>query len=145
MQEQRLTHRLTAHWNNLRKSDDIPRWEHFNPAALDDIWQKCALWAIRYGKLDERSYVCEYIGDEVKEALGTDPTGRLFTGHFRNFRGTRIMAKMNEVISSRAPLSDEGQFVNSISQTVKFRSCLLPFGHKNQQVTHVVLALSWKQ
>jgi hypothetical protein len=68
----------------------------------------------------------------------------MFTSHFRNFPGARIVRKMDDVVKTLSPLTDSAQFVNEQNKVVKCRSCLLPFGNKQGRVTHVVLALSWK-
>jgi hypothetical protein len=90
------------------------------------------------------TYTYEYVGASVKEAVGSDMTGKMFTSQFRGFPGARVVQKIDEVVKARQIIVDEGQFVNEQSKLVKYRSCLLPFGTREGVVTHVVLGLSWR-
>ncbi len=143
MQDKRLTKRLTDYWDRLRKDAVLPQWEKFNPGAFDDIWKQCCGWRVEPGGTNSHVYTYEYVGSAVKQALGSDPTGQMFTSHFKNFPGARIVQGIDEVVSKKAPHTDEGQFINEDSKVVKYRSCLLPFGKKDGKVTHIVLGLSW--
>jgi hypothetical protein len=70
--------------------------------------------------------------------------GEVFTTKQRHYPAARIMARLEEVWSNPAPLYDEGQFVSPTHKTVKFRSCLLPFG-QGEEVSHILVGLSWRE
>ncbi len=146
MEDKRLTTRLTIYWNNLRKDLPLPQSELFNPAALTDIMGKCCMWRVEVDKTlnNKNIYMYEFVGQETKEALGVDMTGKSFSPNTGNFPGARIVEKIDEVVNSAAPLTDEGQFVNKNNKVVKYRSCLLPFGTKEGKVSHILLGLSWR-
>ncbi len=145
MQEKRLTKRLIAYWEQLRKEQPMPLWEQFNSAAFTDIWQHCCGWSVEAGKTGLNVYTYTYVGHAVKEALGgDDPTGQRFTGDLTHFPGARIVKRIDQTVKERFPLIDEGQFINPDNRLIKFRSCLLPFATKREGVVQVVMGLSWR-
>lgn len=142
MEDQRLISRLISYWERICSGGSMPRWEQFNATTIEDLWQQCCAWKVDIGGKSP-SYTYEYVGKGIKGALGIDPTGTMFTTHFRNFPGARIVREIDTLVTMPKPLKDESQFVNEQSKVVKYRSCLLPFGNK-KRLTHVVLGLSWK-
>jgi len=144
-QDKRLTKRLISYWENLRKQDVLPGWNKFNPAALADIMGQCCMWKVEISDKNNNSqlYTYEYIGEDVQKALGRDLTGKIFSPNVRPFPAARIVKRINEIVESKNPILDEGNFVNEKNKTIKFRSCLLPFGTKEGEVTNVLLGLSW--
>ncbi len=145
MKENRLTTRLTDYWNRLRKDNILPQWEQFNTVAFQDLWKSCCKWRVEPGQSESIVYTYEYVGSAVKEALGADPTGTVFTGQLRGFAGAQIVHNIDKVAKNPMPLMDEGRFINDKSKIVKYRSCMLPFGTKKGKITHIVLGLSWKE
>jgi hypothetical protein len=125
MEDKRLTKRLIDYWDRLKKELPLPAWEQFNIEGLADVWGKCCVWRVEVAESPEirPQYMYEYA---------------------QQFAGARITKRVNEVVQNRAPLFDEGTYVNERNKTVKYRSCLLPFGTKEGKVTHIVLGLSWR-
>jgi len=144
MQDKRLTVRLMRYWDLLRKDGVLPQWERVNPGVIEDAWPRCCAWRVEVGRNDTLVYTYEYVGKSVREALGANPTGQMFMSQLRGFPGARIAQRSDEVVKSRTPVTEEGRFINEVTQVVKYRSCLLPFGTKSGKVTHILLGLSWK-
>jgi len=144
MYDNRLTSRLTDYWNRLRKDSPVPKWESFNAPAMEDIWKQCCKWSVDPAQNDNFIYTYQYVGESVKEALGADPTGKVFTGQFQHLPGARLVKRMDECVKTQTLIFDEGQFPNEKHKIVKYRSCMLPFGIKEGKITHVVLGLSWR-
>jgi hypothetical protein len=143
MHDQRLTTRLIDYWTRLRKDLPIPQWQSFNGAAFDDLWQQCCGWRVDQGNSNTFTYTYEHVGQSVREAIGSDLTGKIFNSRFNNFPGATISKSIDNVVKNPTPLIEESQFINEKNKIVKYRSCLLPFG-KDGKVTHIVLGLSWK-
>ena len=142
--EARLNDRLTSYWNMLRKEEPLPEFVRFNVAAIEDLWSQCVLFTVQPSAAGQPASVNFYqVGEKVKALYG-NVAGRSVNTAQRHFQGASIVQRVGEVISSPAPLFDEGQFVNDKSKVVKYRSCLLPFGTK-EKVTHVVAGLSWRE
>lgn len=170
MQDKRLTLRLTEYWDSLRGGDALPKWVKFDPASFSDIWSQCCGWKIESGEESSVVFTYDYVGDSVKEAVGADLAGQKFKGqmrnkqgilpakkaadaklveemfseHFKGFPVASIVKKIDKVVSKGVPLVDEGRFVDSSNKTVRYRSCLLPFGDDEGKISRIVLGLSWK-
>ena len=145
MLEHRLSERLTSYWNNLRKDLPMPDFGHFNASSIADIWQQCVLFTVS-PEVDNKPYVLNFyqIGDRLRSIYGNDMVGRSFNTGQRHFQGAAIVRRVEEIISTPAPINDMGQFINERSKVVKYRSVLLPFG-RDSRVSHVITGLSWRE
>lgn len=145
MIEHRLAERLISYWNLVRKDLPLPDFGHFNASAIADIWHQCVLFTVAPDALG-RPYVLNFyqIGDRLKAVYGTDMVGRSFNTAQRHFQGATIVRRIEELIEHPTPLTDAGQFINDRHKVIKYRSCMLPFG-RNDQVTHVLVGLSWRE
>ena len=145
MNEHRLGDRLITYWNTLKKDQKMPDFAHFNASSITDVWQNCVLFTVAPSN-DGKPYTLNFqqVGESVRGLYGNDMVGRSFNTSQRHFQGAAIVRRMEEVIVSPCTLSDVGQFVNERSKTVKYRSCLLPFG-RDDKVTHVIVGLSWRE
>lgn len=143
--DNRLTIRLTSYWNTLRADRIIPSIENFHIHALEDVIGQCCIWRVEIADEHPSSplYTYEYVGSSLKDALGRDMTGEKFTAQLENFPPAWIVSKIDTVLETKFPTSDEGEFVNELHKTVKYRSCLLPFGSPEGKITNILLGLSW--
>lgn len=170
MQDKRLTLRLTEYWDSLRTGSTLPLWEKFDPTSFSDIWKQCCGWKVESGEASSVVFTYDYIGESVKEALGKDLAGQsfksqvrtaqgvyppkraegakpvevMFSEHFKEFPVASIVKKVEKVVHKNMPLVDEGRFVNASNITIRYRSCMLPFGDKDGKLDRIVLGLSWK-
>ncbi|MFZ4126204.1 MAG: hypothetical protein ACOYJ2_09105 [Rickettsiales bacterium] len=145
MESQRLTDRLVAYWNLIRKESVMPEFAHFNKSAIADIWQQCMLFTVQPTADGVPPIVNFYgVGEKVKSLYTKDMTGQTITTGQKHFQGAALIKRIADVIAKPEPLFDQGQFVNERSKIVKYRSCMLPFGTDNR-VTHVVVGLSWRE
>lgn len=170
MQDKRLTLRLTEYWNSLRGDRALPEWEKFNNNEFADIWQQCCGWRVEAGEGNTIVFTYDHVGDQIKQAIGDDLSGKQFTtssrilpgapmtrnlvgaglaeqmfaSDFKGFPVAGIVKKIDRVINKQAPVIDEGRFDNPERKTVRYRSCLMPFGDTDGKVTRIVLGLSWK-
>lgn len=147
MTDKRLTLRLTEYWNRLRKDLPLPQIEHFSPSTLEDVMGKCCMWRVDIGGNNNNMlmYSSEYVGDELKEAIGSKLTGEVFSPRISQFPAARIMGKISHAVEDKTVVSDEGQFVHEDNRIIKYRSCLLPFGTRAGKVTNILLGVSWKK
>lgn len=143
--EQRLGERLLSYWNVLRKDQKMPDFSHFNPSAIDDIWQQCVLFTVSPAVNNKSSALNFYqIGDKLGNIYGANMVGRTFNAGQKHFQGAAIVRRMEQMLENPEPMNDQGQFINEKSKIVKYRSCLLPFG-RNGRVTHIITGLSWRE
>ena len=143
MHEKRLTQRLTGYWERLRKEEAMPPFAKFNPSALDDAWDSCMLIAVN-DSAQPPSYAYYRMGEKVRRLYGGDVAGQSMRPSAKTSQSAKIVKRVDELMTSRQPVYDDGQFVGPSNKIVKFRSCMLPFGHDNH-VTHIIVGLSWRE
>ncbi len=141
--EKRLTSRLTKYWENLKQSQKLPSIEQFNIAAIDDIAMFCMRLAVNTN-LDRRSYVYEFVGEEVQNVIGFKTTNssieKSSVGQFEKL----IVKNLGDCLDEKQPVYREGKFVNEKSKVIKYRCCILPFAREDQPISHLVVGFSYK-
>lgn len=145
MLEKRLTERLITHWNSLKKEEYCPEFSRISLAPIADLMPNCLL--MRAQPLAESlaiRYLYSEIGDKAAAVFFRNPLNTHFSTSMQIMPAARLMRRMDELTIRSEPIVDEGHFVNERSKTIKFRSCLLPFG-SNGQLTHVLVGLSWRE
>jgi hypothetical protein len=123
--ERRLTLRLLAYWEKLRKDRSMPPESDINPDDLEGLWDHCFLVHVR--DLGKPGYHYTYLGAAISKAYrgsldDTDANGLVSPN------AAKMQAHYRTVIENRKPLLDEGEFHNLSGQLVKYRQCLLPLG-----------------
>jgi hypothetical protein len=141
----RLTDRLTNYWNIIRKTSSVPEFSHFNPSAIDDIWQQCIIFTIQPQVAGAPPVVnFTRVGEKIRPLYTRDMTGQNVSSGQKHFQGAALIQRIGSVIVQPAPLMDQGQFVNEHHKIVKYRSCLLPFATASR-VSHVLVGISWRE
>ena len=141
MQEQRLTRRVLKFWNMVRKHHDMPEIMRFNPAALEDIWPHCFRIVVE-ARGKNTVYKYEYMGEAITGIYGRDLTDMVVDQHAKNFPGSVLHPRFNEILHEKRPLHDDGHFINEGGKLIKYRACILPFGDGKKGVTHIVVGLT---
>ncbi len=142
MIEQRLTFRMTDHWNRIKNGNAVPAIQAFNPQNLDTLWYKCLQVSV-IGNADKHDYIYDYVGEELIDIFGKNLTGQKVTSKLHFLPAKQMIMKMDEIINDPKPLTLDGQFIDEKNRTIKYRSCLLPFGSNAQNITHFVIGISW--
>lgn len=146
MQQNRLTQRLADYWEMLRRERVMPEFVQLNISTISDLWPNCVLFSI-LPTADGRAPTLSLnkVGDNIRPIYGNEMLGLTFNTAQRHFQGTKIIQRTGEVIRDKRPVFDEGQFVSEKGTVIKFRSCLMPFGNAEGNVTHVLVGLSWRE
>jgi len=131
------------YWNLIRKDKEFPRIEHFNNAALADIWPECVQLRLntRVGMV---TFLCDYMGESLREAYGRDLTGAILENNAHTFPGVVMYSKLNEIVKTPAPMENNGHMLNESGQLIKYRACFLPFCSDSKGLTHVIVGLSFR-
>jgi hypothetical protein len=140
--EQRLTQRLFRYWELIRKYNKMPQIEHFNSAAVEDLWPQCMLIAA-----DTRRGVVfkfDYMGDYIVRTYGKDLTAQIVEMNNVAFPGGGMYKKLLAMIEQPVPLEDGGYFLNESGEMIKYRACFLPFGTDDKGATHILIGLSFR-
>jgi hypothetical protein len=145
MHTQRLSDILTKYWELIKKDNGMPNYSAVNKASLAGSWEQCLTVKTQPTAAGTPPrFQCVEAGAKIDALFGRKLVGEVFTPKQKHLSAARIMARLEEVWHAPAPLYDEGQFVSETHKTVKFRSCLLPFGHAGE-VTHILVGLSWRE
>ncbi len=123
--ERRITVRLMAYWEKIRAGRPMPREQDVDPDIISDLWDYCFLLSVK--DMGKEGYQYTYLGSEIKKAyqggLSETDTGGLISPN-----ADRLADCYMEIIHTKAPVVDEGEFRNSVGDMVKYRQCLLPLG-----------------
>ena len=93
---------------------------------------------------DRMGYRYSFLGKDLLGAFGKDLTNHSAALRLLSTARAPNVRKLDEVIARKKPVIDEASFVNLNSVIVKYRTCLLPFGHTDEGVTHLIGCMRWK-
>jgi hypothetical protein len=144
MNEKRLSNRVITYWEKLKgDKDQLPEMARFRSSMLEEVWDRCL--KVRVDFKDGRpKFEFEHVGDDVTKAMGKKLKDQVSLG-VTNVPGGRILNRVSLLLPNiKGPMMDQGELMNEKEQMVKYRSCILPFGNKNGELTHVIVALSWR-
>lgn len=131
VQERRITLRLLGYWEKARGERLMPREQDINPGHIEDLWDHCFL--IRLKDFKKEGYSYSYLGNAVKKAYHGGLSGADTAG-LASPNALKLTDCCKEIMHTRKPLVDEGEFHNGQGELVKYRQCLLPLGDgKNVQ------------
>lgn len=127
--ERRITLRLMAYWEKLRKDRPMPVEDDINPDDLEGLWDYCFL--IHVKDLEKQDYNYTYLGLALQEAyegnVASDGGDSL-----ASLNASKLAGSFGKVIELGLPVLDEGQFINLHNDKVLYRQCLLPLGENGQ-------------
>ncbi|MFW0776470.1 MAG: PAS domain-containing protein [Rickettsiales bacterium] len=123
--ERRLTVRLLAYWERLRRGKVMPTEEDIDPDDIEDLWENCFL--VHVTDIDKPDYNYTYLGKAIDEA---------YRGHLSESEASGMVCPQAKwlkehylkIVETRKPIVEEGEFTNLNNKIVKFRQCLLPLG-----------------
>lgn len=142
-EEHRYHSRLLQYWHDLKGKRPFPRESDINPDELEDIWASCFLISI--DDVTRRvGYRYSYMGPDLVEAYGSDPNDELATSHLISVSDPTMIEKLNETIARKQPVNDEAEFVNMKKINIRYRTCILPLGNPDGEVTHLLGCMRWK-
>lgn len=155
MDEKRFVSRLSNYWERLRLTNQweatreqriLPDYARFNTASIEDIWQNCILLREQSKAPEgEKIYVYSHIGNKLKDNLPLQLINQPVNSRMRDiFAAAAVTDQASEAVKNKKPIEDFGQFINKKSKLVKYRSCLLPFGTEDGDVTHIVIGVTWR-
>jgi len=126
--ERRITLRLLAYWEKLRRDRLMPVEDDINPEDIQDLWDSCFL--IHVKDLEKPDYNYTYLGEAIARAYYngiTDDKFGMMSPHAEAHADC-----YTKVIDTGKPLVGEGEFRNLHNDLVKYRQCLLPLGENGR-------------
>lgn len=130
--ERRLSLRLLAYWERLRRGEPMAERSHFDAHDIDDLWDDCFLLSISDGRTQ-----AEHIGSNIKQSLVSfletdDPLA------LDQENGLETM------LQSPKPMLHEGELTSRSGRPVRYRLCMLPLG-ENGTITAILGTAGLKQ
>lgn len=126
--ERRVTLQLLGYWERIRGLRPMPRESDINPDELSDLWDDCFL--IHAMDIEHMDYNFVYLGNNIRHAY-TGVSAESPTEH-TNLNVKRLIPSIQKVITTMAPVIEEGEALNDLNQLIRYRQCLLPIGEGNK-------------
>ena len=144
--EKRLVHRLKMYWDHIRQDDKIPKYSKFNQNYIADMWDNCLVFYVSYSSRDNKLYHCEYVGQNLSVAFGSDLKDRYISSKDRLILpGSNLLSYLDKTSEVKEFIMSSGQFVNYRNKIVKYRDCILPFAGKDDDVSCLIVGISWRE
>jgi hypothetical protein len=140
--EKRISTRLVHYWQALKGIREVPLESDIDPLQLKDIWSDCFLIQVNDIKRG-RDYNYTILGENIVKAYGYDLDSE-DTPPLVGPVADRLTSKFQEVILTKRPVRDEGQFLNRQNKLIKFRQVLVPFSMDGTNVFSVFGAMRYK-
>ena len=140
-EEQRLSMRLWGHWDALRGGDALPSRTRFTAAAGSDLRQNGFTIEIAGGTGEP---VFRFVGKEVIEEYGQDPTGRPVGDVPAQSVLGWVAKNLADVMANKSPIGCEDKTVVGDYQ-INLRGVLLPFSEDRQRIDYIVGAVTFKK
>ena len=134
---------LLDYWQTLCAGRPFPHEDEIEPSDISDIWDSCFL--ISLDDVSRRiGYRYSYMGAKLVDAFGDDTNNPEMA--LRLLSSTRVPSakKIDEVIKEKHPVMDDGDFVNAKHMNIRYRTCLVPFGYDNGEVSHIFGVMRWR-
>lgn len=136
----RITKIIIDHWNVVRGRKALPSEQDLDPNVLESLLDNCFL--IKTAELTtagKHNYV--YIGKNIIDAYGSHVTYPKDSHHIDPLSHKD---KFKEVIQTRKPVLEEGEFINQDGHLVKYRQCLVPLGRDGRTVESIFGGMRFK-
>lgn len=132
--ENRAAVRLAHYWERLRHDRTLPSMRDVNPKFLPVVWEECFMIAIP----GTGEPVFEYVGRILVADCGLDPAHRPVSCVPAETPLGKTAGCLGRVLSTRAPVNVEDEFIHQRGNSLLFRGTLLPFGDDAKTVDYVL-------
>ncbi len=134
---------LLKYWNKLRGDRPFPHESEIEADEIADMWDYCFLISLD-DVVRRIGYRYSYMGTELVKAFGDDANNPDMA--LRLLSNTKVpsLEKINEVLDKKHSVIDEGEFINSHHMNVRYRTCIVPLGYEDGQVSHLFGVMRWK-
>jgi hypothetical protein len=127
--ERRITLRLVAYWERIRKGKVMPLEAEINPDDIADLWDDCFL--VHTKDLVQPDYNYTYLGVNVGAMYAEGMKSNDMEG-LDHFNAAQLSRSFQKVIDTKKPVIEEGELTNALGRQVLYRQCLLPIGSDEQ-------------
>ena len=142
--KRRIPDILMTYWEGLKAGRAFPAEDDLNPDDMEKegFWKDAFL--IHTSEIAKRQeYQFAYLGSAIQQAYGEDLTG-IYARSFASPSAASLADIYFEVIATRKPVTDEGEFVNARNMVVRYRQCLVPLGKSGNKVDAILGAMRYR-
>ncbi len=134
---------LREYWNKLRGVREFPHESEIEPDDIAEIWDSCFLISI--DEVTNRiGYRYSYLGSDLVAAFGDNAENPDVALRLLSTARVPNANKMTEAIQTKQPVIDDAEFVNKQNMNIRYRTCIVPFGYENGQVSHLFGVMRWR-
>lgn len=140
--ERRLTERLHHYWLEKSAGKPFPSENDIDPDELIRDWEHCFLVQVR-DIVNVQDYNYTFLGAKIMEAY----RGNLKDQHNEFMVGPNahnVSKSFGRVMTTRAPVMEEGELVTLSGNMIKYRQCMLPLGTPEGVLEAIFGGLSFK-
>lgn len=136
----RINEQLVQYWHELKADRPLPFEHEINAEQLKNIWYSCFLITVKSG-----GFAYDYLGKELLDAYGDDLTGREITEALLYPHPEALFTSFRAVSATAQPVTEDGEFINSKGQNIKYRSSVLPLASRGRNgVAFLLGGMRWK-
>ncbi len=134
---------LLTYWQKLAAGRNFPSESEIEPDDIAHIWDYCFLISLD-DVVKRIGYRYSYMGSALVGAFGDNPNSPDMALRLLSTTKVPNIKKIEEVVKEKHPVIDEGEFVNTHHMKVRYRTCIVPLGNEDGQVTHLFGVMRWK-
>jgi len=140
--ERRMHARAYNYWVSLLHGRDYPSIEDLEPANITDFGPYSVLLDFSSGIEDP---AIAYLGKALREECMLDSSVTLISQVPGRSLLSRLTDHYLQIISNRAPIGFEAEFVASSGTNTLYRGILMPFSSDDEQIDFIYGVINWKE
>lgn len=140
--ERRMHVRAYNRWVSLLNGRRYPAIEDLDPAALGDVGTHGVLLDFSLGDAEPR---IRFVGQAVRAECGVTSGIRRIADVPAGSLLARLTEQYPRILSSRAPIGFEAEFVSQRGFPTLYRGILMPFSSDQQRIDFLYGVINWKE
>ncbi len=143
--KKRINQFIEEYWTKLKDGRALPQERDVSVANLAAVWDSCFLVRVDGDGAEAEDFSYIYLGKSLVEAYGDDSTDKEICEKLVFPSSMSLVHKFREVVSSKKPVDEESEFVNSSGMLIKYRSNMVPLAkNEGEGVGYVLGGMKWK-
>ena len=137
--DKRINHIILSHWEDIRGERRFPSEVDLNPEVLESVLDNSFL--VQTEGVEDGKFNYKFLGKNIMNAYGSD-----LTKCFDYSKGNPLAYsnKIEHIMITGEPISDEGEFINAQGDRLKYRQCLVPLSSDGVHVDSVLGGMRFK-
>lgn len=139
--ERRMHVRAYNYWCSLLGGRDYPSIEDLEPGSIQDFGAHSVLLDFTEGSDNP---AMSYIGAAIREECGLADDIQTITDVPGQSLLSRLTDHYMQIITNRAPVGFEAEFVNQRGRSIRYRGILMPFSSDDDTIDFIYGVINWK-